>query len=708
MKLVLGPTWRVARALALSRDPRQRWRQLSLVTTGAIAAFVVLLGAALISSGHLSSAHLQARKPVLAASVEEATALWSDTMPILPGGVGQVPVHWIEPLEGHESDPSLIPPGLDQLPAPGTMVISPGLDRVGITATDLGLEVSDAGQGEHGLIGDAGLASRSEGFAIARPPEGQHLDRARAIPVTGYAGGTEAPRYPWTETSLDTLTSDAAWTGAAALLWFPAGLMLLGASRNLSDTLRSRGEYLWQQGVPRRAIRTLAGIEAGVLTTIGSALGAIVFTVTMWRAVSYPLVDTVLLPGHQLSAPLIPLLALVIPLFAGIAAATAPLHRERRGSRRSVPGLLRVVPLVAGLLAMLAATPVATVLTGRRDADLGFMILLGGGLATMIGIPLALPAIAAIVSGRLSSIGRPSLWLACRRVALGAGRLARTGALVGVMVFLVNSEVALYEGTRTSDLPTAVEGGDRKVWSVGAEDSPATFTADVIARAQEAGGQAVLQSDPARFPTCQEAAQFFGVAVTETGCENSTPSGRLAGLTIQIAEGAAPADTTSVDTVLVSGPLSWSETDVLALTAGSTAAQSILISGPDDDFLHPGAAWARAGLAAAALILLVGLLRAVGDRAVESARDQAMLGRAGLTPHEASSTSLQATMLPIVLAIPIGLLAAVLFALEGAASGYTITNLTLMSVVTAAIITISAVVTLIASQAEQRVLDRIT
>ncbi len=683
---------------------------MSLVTTGAIAAFVLLVGAALISSGHLSSAHLQARKPILAASEAQATALWSDTMPILPGGVGQVPVHWIEPMEGHESDPSLIPPGLDQLPAPGTVVLSPGLDRVGITAADLGLEAaSNAGQGEHGLIGDAGLASRSEGFAIARPPEGQHLDRSRTIPVIGYADGAEAPRYPWTETSLDTPTGNAARVGVAALLWFPAGLILLGASRNLSDTLRSRCEYLWQQGVPRRAIRTLAGLEAGVLTSIGGVLGAIVFTLTMWRAVSYPLVDTVLLPDHRLSAPLIPLLALAVPLFAGVAAATAPLHRERRGSRRSVPGVLRVVPLVVGLLAMLAATPVATAMAGGRDADLGFLILLGGAVATMIGIPVALPTIAALVSRRLASTGRPSLWLACRRVALGAARLARTGALVGVMVFLVNSEVALYEGTRTSDLTTAVQGGDRKVWSVSVEDAQATFTADVIARAQEAGGQAAPMGDPARFPTCPEAAAFFGVDERETGCAgDSAPSGRLGGLMIQIAAGTDAVEVAATDAVLVSGPLSWSETDVLALTTGSTAAQPTLLSGPDDDFLHPGAAWSRAALVAAALILVIGLLRAVGDRAVESARAQAVLGRAGLTPQEASSTSVQATMLPIGLAIPIGLFAAVLFALEGAAAGYTITNLILMSMVTGLIIAICAVVILLASRAEQRYLDQIT
>ena len=65
----VATVWRVARRLALSGDPRQRWRQISLLVGSTVATVAILLGLGIVGSGLRVDAHLRDRSPVVADGV---------------------------------------------------------------------------------------------------------------------------------------------------------------------------------------------------------------------------------------------------------------------------------------------------------------------------------------------------------------------------------------------------------------------------------------------------------------------------------------------------------------------------------------------------------------------------------------------------------------------------------------------------------------
>ncbi|OLT25252.1 hypothetical protein BJF82_05760 [Kytococcus sp. CUA-901] len=111
-----GAAWRVARGLALSSNPRQRWRQVSLIVSAAVVSVALLVAASLFSQVRLANDHLEHRRPSVGGTPIASKTM---SMPVLPGGVGQIPVHWIQPDPGHEDDPASFRPGWIGCRAPG-------------------------------------------------------------------------------------------------------------------------------------------------------------------------------------------------------------------------------------------------------------------------------------------------------------------------------------------------------------------------------------------------------------------------------------------------------------------------------------------------------------------------------------------------------------------------------------------------------------
>ena len=601
-------------------------------------------------------------------------------MPVLPGGVGQVPIIWVDPAEGHQNDPALVPPGLEELPAPGTVVLSPGLTDRGVTAAQLGLRPSDAGAGDSGGIGDEGLASRSEGFAYARPPEGQSVDKDLAVAISGWAPvgrfevGGSPHRFPWVETVLDTPTLLPAGFGVMWMVVVPSLLLLAGTARAVSEVTRQRGQRLWELGVARWSIRAVAALETLVLAGIGSGAGLLLWWVALRPRQSFPFTDGVLLPGTTLLPLWVSLpLAAAILLIAVMAASTLRItpRPERAGVRTG--HLLGVVPLLLGL-GLITAAPWVFVTSGANGAaDMQARLLLGGALLVLIGLPLALPGIMRWLAGLLPSSAAPWAWLSARRLAHRPGSYTRTGALIGSLVFVSGSAMALVLASPAQEWPPP--GPERIVWSVDYEDAPEGFAQTVRERVAAAGADvAPVKNGVVALSSCSDTAGFAGIPPGELGC--SKDGARLnAGFRAEFTDAPPPLG----ENFWVSGPRDWDATDVLQLLAGSTAPGVHEEIGPNRDFLNPGTDWFSAGWAACCVLLLVALVRSLGDHTLQATAEASGLATTGLLPQEIGRVSVATALAPVALAMALGYAAAILFALRGFSVGYTTNSLGLVT-----------------------------
>lgn len=692
--------WAVARHLALSLDPRQRWRQVSMVGSALVATLAVLLGASITTSGAASEGHLEARDPVLAPEGRPVALFLDWSGPVVPGAFGQVSMIWLEPVPELADDPGLVPPGLTHLPEPGEAVLSPGLLRAGLRAEDFGLTESDSGGGAAGAIGAEGLASLSEGLVYARPLPGRSIINEGATASVGYDVAGERTRVIFTP--LDVPTLKTGWLGSLWLLWLPSLLLVAGAARAVPEALEQRARVLWSLGVAPSSIRLIAALEVAVLTLVGGLGGIVLWLVLVSGRQTFPLTDGVLLDGATNLVPAYVVLGLAVVVATAVIASTAlPVGLIKRRQKVAGVSAWRVVPLIVSVLTMYIAPDLFRILPWRLNADVMTLTLFAGALGTLVSLPLALPVLARWLSVVLSAVRRPTLWLAGRRIGGSARVLSRPGALVGCLVFISGVALAVMNGIQDGGQQWHPAGRSTSVFEVTWRNAEPGDVADLVAAADSQGvsvapmtsvspvDETVVEfsrphEEGVNFTTCAAAGAFFGVAAEDLACgEAEGFVQRELGYGLQV--GQATGSDLVVDRVLISTPRNWSDLDVLQVTAGLPGANSSLVLGPDDRAPHPGIDWLAAGWVAASVLLLVALLRTLGDRVMRQAGDTGDLLRAGLDQAEVSRTLTATTLLPVLLALPLGFAAAVIFSLRGIRVGITAYNLSLIVVVTAAV-----------------------
>lgn len=663
--------WRVARGLALSKQPQHRWRQFSLAVGGFFAALAVLAGLGVTHAGMIAGAHAQSRHPAVAEQPGDVVRLHLSARAVVLPDVGQVPVVWLEPKEGHQGSTEVIPPGLDALPAPGEAVLSPGLLARGISAEDLGF-VSAQQQTIH----DAGLISRSEGFIYARPALDRTLgEEGAVIPLVGYVPSQAAVPL---ETITDVPLILGAVSGAAWMLWVPALYLLAGSARAQSMVREERARVLWSLGVAPRAIRAVVALET-ILVTAAGALPALLLWQGWGRHLTeLPLNDAVLLPGAMRTPWWWSVLAaLIVCGAAALLALTQPVlprplkQRLRRGNRWGL------VPFGLAVLLM-GLSPLAL-------GPTGLWLLFAGLFLTLLSLPLAVPSLTRFVTPQLSRLDHPSVWLAGRRLALRTRTLTRPAVVVAALVFVAGSAYALLAGMGQGVIEPM--SGERNVWTVSWRDPQAGDFEIIQSRAPQDVAVAALQplrEDPVgeEMPESMGTLYFDGCAeVTQTlGSGTACTQGSKAfGYDIV----SAIPKTDPVEPfyqVLISAPRTWTELDLLPLFEGFPAPNASQLQG-DSEFMHPGVDWMSTGWAAATLLLILAMAREIGDRSRSAVREDDVLVRAGLSPREAARTSGTAVLLPVLVALPLGYFAALVFALRGFGLGITAFNFGLISAV---------------------------
>ncbi len=672
---------KLAVRLALSRDVRQRWRQVSVVGAGLVVTLLALAAVAVVGASRQSDQRIADRSAIWATGRDDAVLALSARALTLEG-FGQFPVVWLEPMAGHENDPAAVPPGLQRLPAPGESVLSQGLTAAGWSADDFGFQASSAGSGPAGSIGAQGLSTRSEGFIYARPATGRTLGEGGALLYSrGYPGSSQTGIS--FETVPEVPVAGQALLGAAWMLIAPGAFLLFGAVRAMSPVRQQRAQTLWRLGVATRRIRWLLVTESAILLSIGAGVGVLVWAAWLQSATRIPMTVAELMPD-TLAVPASTsalVLAGVVGLGAGSTAAGSIRERTvRRDARRIRPW--HAVPLALAF-SMMAVGPWLPGQSGAR-----MYLLFGGLLLTFLALPMAMPALVAGLGSALGRLRHPAAWLAGRRLALRASNLSRPAAMVGALVFVAGAAFALYDRLVAAE----ENSGSRAPFSAFEVSWRGEQPGDAAWAIAAAGGsRAVLpvsgaeQGTPiAHLETCGDLDRW--VRPIGPGCAAGTSKlddgfrqrfRAVTGMQLDT----SPAQ--QADSLFIVSDRGTEAREVMQLFAGRFPATNVNEVGGVSKTRDARAGWMLFGWTLATLTLVSALIREIGDRGLAAMTDTPSLLRLGLRQEEVESSYKWTLIPPLVIAIPVGFAGAVFFALLGYELGVTVGNLTRISVVAA-------------------------
>jgi predicted lysophospholipase L1 biosynthesis ABC-type transport system permease subunit len=328
-------------------------------------------------------------------------------------------------LRAEGGDP-VTPPGVGELPAAGSMWVSPALKR--LLASDEGellrerLPYRIAGViGHQGLLGSQELAyyAGSDGL---RPPS-----EAPTMRVRGFNGDDVGrPLDPVLVLLIVVI---------CVVLLLPVAAFIAAAVRFGGERRDRRLAALRLVGADARMTRRVAAGEAMTGSLLGLVVGAAVFVPLRWSASWVELAGLSLFPSDvQPALGLLLLVVLGIPacavgvsLLALRGVVIEPLGVVRRSVPRKRRLWWRLLPTVAGLALLL---PMIGGL-GGPDANVPTLQIAGGIVLVLVGITAVLPWLVEAVVRRLRA-GAVPLQLAVRRLQLDSGTASR--AVSGIMV----------------------------------------------------------------------------------------------------------------------------------------------------------------------------------------------------------------------------------------------------------------------------------
>lgn len=306
-----------------------------------------------------------------------------------------------------------VPPGIDQVPAPGETYVSPALAAlmasmpVDQLAARFGTVV--------GTIGADGLMAPDELAAIVgRAPGDLRADGARVVEELNGTRNIPVPSNP-----LIRILVVITVVGALA----PVAVFVASATRLSAARREQRLAALRLAGATPGQVTRLAAVEALVATVPGALGGVLAFYLLRPAVAMVPLGQATWFP-ETISPPLVPAIALLLLVqVVGVAAAVVALRRVqvsplgvRRRERRRPLRRARLVPLVLSL--GLFAFGVARFASDAQGATDELLWILGAGFfGIIVSIAIAGPWITAGVGALLTRLARgPVALLAGRRL----------------------------------------------------------------------------------------------------------------------------------------------------------------------------------------------------------------------------------------------------------------------------------------------------
>jgi ABC-type lipoprotein release transport system permease subunit len=335
-----------------------------------------------------------------------------------------------------------LPPGLERLPRPGEVAVSPELARLLRSPEGALLRPRVPGR-IVALIGKDGLAWPGELLAYGGAARAEATEEAGFYPVLAYRSVERAgPRVP-AEIKLMILI-------AVLGLLVPTLAFVAASSRVAAAARERRLAAIRLVGATPGQARLLAAVESALAAAIGCVVGVALFFAL--RPFAAPLAPA----GHELFASdlappvvqaiglllAVPLLAVGAALFALRRVELNPLGIVRRGRVRRA-GPLRAVPLVLGF-AVLGAAWLArgdvTEPSSRGDETLTFVLVGSGFVLVLLGVLAVTPWLsllaARLIARRSQNVGT---LIAARRLLLEPATAARlvSGAVLAVFVATV-------------------------------------------------------------------------------------------------------------------------------------------------------------------------------------------------------------------------------------------------------------------------------
>lgn len=654
-------TLKLAVRLAFAGDRRQRWRQVSVVVAAFIGTLAVLAAAGVIAATANADEHWMARTPRLADD-SAASMLWTDRIASL--NRQQFPIEWLQPIAPNAP----VPPGLKHLPEPGSVVLSPGLVAAGITASDFGLTLSRAGTGTDGVIGDEGLRASSEPMAYARPATGRSIDSDTAQRISGFGSTLEAADALEPFRPLPTLHE--ALVAVSWSLIAPAGFLIGGAARASSGLRAQRARGLYILGLRPRRVQALLAAETAALATAGALLAALVWLVVGGRVSSLPMTGTRVLPG-TMGLPLGLTIALALLVAAVMAAISMAMPFIPRDSprRRWEPAAWMLAPYVASLTMM----AVSATLSFRSPVRVP--LLFGGMLLALAAIPLALPVLARWAASWLSRSREGTRWWAGRRLHRRAGAFSRPAASVAALIFIAGAAVAMLDRMQDHEVPVNVTAPQGYVVGWGS-----VRPGDAVRVAERMRPAVTLIEAPGGLivTSCEEASRALHLMRQNAGaCDDPAQIppllsrlGAAMGAPVTVDQRPDP----GASSVVVLGDQQGDVLSAMRDLGGIVPAPNVTMIQSNERSSGVTGGWLLASWALACGLLTLALVREVCERIVQSLTEDRTPGRLGVGDRELMRVHRWSLLPPVMLAIPLGMLSAIAFALIGAQLGVTAAN----------------------------------
>lgn len=322
-----------------------------------------------------------------------------------------------------------VPPGLDRLPAPGTMVVSPRLERL-LRSPEGAVLRERLPQPIAGTIGEEGLEGPAE-YAFYLGSDTLRMDdaasSARRIDHFGSPAAGEG---------LDVVLTTLAVVVFAALL-LPVAVFIAAAVRFGGEARDRRLAALRLLGADVRMTRRIAAGETLLAALLGLLLGGGLFLLGRELVSRISLRGLSAFPADVApAAPLavavalgVPAAAVAVTLFALRGVTIEPLGLVRRAVPRRRRVWWRIAVPAAGALLLLPLVGDGPTADGSL-----FKLQLATGVAlVLVGVVALLPWVVEAVVHRLGG-GGVSWQLATRRLQLDAGASARVVSGIAVAV----------------------------------------------------------------------------------------------------------------------------------------------------------------------------------------------------------------------------------------------------------------------------------
>ncbi|WP_187289420.1 ABC transporter permease [Xylanimonas cellulosilytica] len=623
-------------------------------------------------------------------------------------GNEQFPLIWVQPNDAAVPPP----PGLRAWPAPGEVVVSPGLAARPEIIEGLGLRVSDAGTGTDGAIGDEGVITRSELMAYAAPPPGRDLgpDGAR-YSISGFGLPLGDDRALLIETDPDFPEPVPAMIGVLLFLVVPATAVLLAALHMRSNVRQRRARTLLLLGFRRKQVRRHLLQETLTITAPAALGGTVLMAGILTRVTSVPGTGWTLAPGVLSPAP-----GLLAIAFAAVVAAASLATLGTRVPTDATPTRvsMEAPPRVAGIYSVAAGVALVALLViiGLTAPVWGRYVMWPILLAACVIWPgLTAAAVRGIGAVRARRAHRVEDELSGRQLSHQSGTLAALVGPVGQIVVLVAVVLASTAQAVDSGLAAPVHAGSQVIavsWRDPRPGDVDTFTRALTTASTSTPGA----PDPDTLPaipwiaetpvarTCSDVARFLDRSPTDCDGEQNLPDGlseeweRVVGTKIRVDPQAVWEAVPPAADVLVRGA---STAEVYAVAQSMFTAPDVSWVNLSLDMAQALARWLTAGVMAAMTLLALAVLVRFTDLAASAGTGRARLERTGITATHARTVRESVTRTALLTSTTLAATFAMLFIWAGQQADVTtirtLTWLAVYTLVTGVSLTILTVIT---------------